>query len=84
MMHSTKMKVATIYYESCQIQNGERMQVQSEDLYLIAGIAPPSIQRDVCARMEKIKHKTNDAYSLYGQHPAERSLKCRNWELLLA
>ena len=43
-----------------------------------AGIAPPDIQRDVCARMEKTKQETNEAHSLYGQHPAERRLKSRN------
>ena len=49
-----------------------------EDLYLLAGIAPPDIRRDVCARMENTKQETNEAHSLYGQHPAERRLKSRN------
>ena len=49
-----------------------------EDLYILAGIAPPDIRRDVFARMEKTKQETNGAYSLYGQHPAERRLKSRN------
>ena len=50
-----------------------------EDLYLLAGIAPPNIRRDVCARVEKNKQETNEAHSLYGQNPAERRLKSRNW-----
>ena len=49
-----------------------------EDLYFLAGIAPPDIRRDVCARMENTKQKTNEAHYLYGQHPAERMLKSRN------
>ena len=49
-----------------------------EDLYLLAGIAPPDIRRDVCARMEKTKQEISEAHSLYGQHPAERRLKSRN------
>ena len=49
-----------------------------EGMYLLAGIAPPGIRRDVCARMEKTKQETNEAQSLYGQHPAERMLKSRN------
>ena len=49
-----------------------------EDLYLLAGIAPPDIRRDVCARVEKIKQETNEAHSLYGQNPAERRLESRN------
>ena len=49
-----------------------------EDLYLLAGISPPDIRRDVCARVEKTKQETNVAHSLYGQNPAERRLKSRN------
>ena len=49
-----------------------------EDLYLLAGIAPPDIQRDVCARVEKTKQETNEAHSLYGQNLAERRLESRN------
>ena len=49
-----------------------------EDLYLLAGIAPPDTRRDVCARVEKTKQETNKAQSLYGQNPAERRLKSRN------
>ena len=49
-----------------------------EELYLLAGIAPPDIRRDVCARVEKTKQETNEAHSLYGQNPAERRLKSRN------
>ena len=49
-----------------------------EDLYFLAGIAPPYIRRVVCARMETTKQETNEAHSLYGQHPAERRLKSRN------
>ena len=49
-----------------------------EDLYLLAGIAPPDIRRDVCALVEKIKQETNEAHSLYGQNPAERRLESRN------
>ena len=53
-----------------------------EDLYLPAGIAPPDTRRDVCARMEKTKQETNEAHSLYyGQHPAGRRLKSRNYFL---
>ena len=49
-----------------------------EDLYLLAGIAPPYIRRGVCARVEKTKQETNEAQSLYSQNPAERTLKSRN------
>ena len=47
-------------------------------MYLLAGIAPPNIRRDVCARMEKTKQETNEAHSLCEQHPVERRMKSRN------
>ena len=51
---------------------------RSEDLYLLARIAPPDIRRDVCDRVEKTKQETNEAHSLYGQNPEERRLQSRN------
>ena len=51
-----------------------------EELYLLSGIAPPRIRRDVhvCARVEKAKQETNEAHFLHGKIPAERRLKSRN------
>ena len=46
-----------------------------EELYLLSGIAPPTIRRDVCARLEKDKQETNEAYSLHGKIPAENKNK---------
>ena len=43
-----------------------------EELYLLSGIAPPSIRRDVCDRVEKAKQENNEAQSLHGQIPVER------------
>ena len=47
-------------------------------MYLLAGIAPPDIRRDVCARVEKTKQETIEAHSLYGQNSPDRKLKSRN------
>ena len=63
---------------ACRAVTGCLKPTNVEDLYLLAGIAPPDIRRDVCARMEKTKQETNEAHSLYGQHHAERRLKSRN------
>ena len=46
-----------------------------EDLYLLAGIAPPDTRRDACARVEKKKQESNVAHSLYGHNPTESRLK---------
>ena len=51
---------------------------EQRGLYLLVEIAPPDIRRDVCARVEKTKQESNEAYSLYGQNPAERRQKSRN------
>ena len=42
-----------------------------EEIYLLVGIALPEIRRDVCARVEKKKHETDEAHSLHGHVPAE-------------
>ena len=62
----------------CRAVTGCLKPTNVEDLYLLVGIAPPDIRRDVCARLEKTKQETNEAHSLYGHNPAERRLKSRN------
>ena len=52
-----------------------------EDLYLLSGIAPLAIRRDVCARMERQKQTTRETHSLFGQIPAIRRLKCTTGKL---
>ena len=54
-----------------------------EDLYPLAGIEPPNIRRDVCARVEK-KQESNVAHSLYGQNPTESRLMSRSCFSLVA
>ena len=44
-------------------------------LYLLAGIAPPDIRRDVCFRVKTMKRESNVAHSLYGPSPTESRLK---------
>ena len=63
---------------ACRAVTGCLKPTNVEDLYVLAGIAPPDIRRDVCARVEKTKQETNEAHSLYGQNPAERRLESRN------
>ena len=48
-----------------------------EDMYLLAGIAPPDIRRDVCARVEK-NQESKVAHFLYGQIPTESRLNSRS------
>ena len=66
---------------ACRAVTGYLKPTNVEDLYLLAGIAPPDIRRDVCAPVEKTKQETNEAHSLYDQNPAERRLE--SWNCLL-
>ena len=71
-------KLNTELNSACRAVTGCLKPTNIEDLYLLAGIAPPDIRGDLCARMENTKQETNEAHSLYRQHPAERRLKSRN------
>ena len=61
--------------DACRSIIGCLRPTNDEELYLLAGIAPPDIRRDGCARVENKKQETNAAHSLHGQVPAERRLK---------
>ena len=61
--------------DACRSITGCLRPTNVEELYLLAGIAPPDIRRYVCARVAKKKQETNAAHSLHGQVPAERRLK---------
>ena len=50
-----------------------------ENLYLLAGIAPPEIRRSVCARVKRTKQveSEREINSLFGHTPARSRLKSR-------
>ena len=62
----------------CRAITGCLKPTNVEELYLLSGIAPPNIRRDVCARVEKAKQEINEAHSFHGKIPAEGRLKSRN------
>ena len=47
--------------DACRSITGCLRPTNVEELYLLAGIAPPDIRRDVCDRVEKKKQETNTA-----------------------
>ena len=63
---------------ACIAITGNLKPTNIEDMYLLAGIAPPDIRCNVCARVEKKKRESNLAHSLYGQNPSESRLKSRS------
>ena len=50
---------------ACRAITGCHKPTNVEELYLLSGIAPPSMRRDVCAKVEKAKQDTNEAHSLH-------------------
>ena len=64
--------------QACRSVTGCLKPTNVEDLYLLSGMAPPTIRRDVCARVERQKQSTRDTHSLSGQIPATRRLKSRH------
>ena len=64
--------------QACRSVTGCLKPTNAEDLYLLSGIAPPAIRRDVCARVERQKQSTRETHSLFGQIPATKRLKSRH------
>ena len=69
------------FNSACRAITGCLKPTNVDDLYLLSGIAPRSIRRDVHARVENVKQETNEAHSLYGKIPAERRLKSVSYTL---
>ena len=63
--------------QACRAITGCLRPTNVENLYLLAGIAPPEIRRSVCARVERTKQAERETHSLFGHTPARRRLKSR-------
>ena len=63
--------------KACRAITGCLRPTNVENLYLLAGIAPPEIRRSVCARVERTKQVERETHSLFGHTPARRRLKSR-------
>ena len=63
--------------QACRAITGCLRPTNVENLYLLAGIAPPEIRRSVCARVERTKQVERETHSLFGHTPAIRRLKSR-------
>ena len=60
----------------CRAITGCLKPTNVEELYLLSGIAPPSIIRDVCARVEKAKQETNEARSVKPANSPHKVIRC--------
>ena len=63
--------------QACRAITGCLKPTNVENLYLLAGIAPPEIIRSVCARVGRIKPVERETHSLFGHTPATSHLKSR-------
>ena len=63
--------------QACRAITGCLRPTNVENLYFLAGIAPPEIRRSVCARVERTKQVERETHSLFGHTPARRRLKSR-------
>ena len=71
---SHAQKLNTELNSACRAVTGCLKPTNVEDLYLLNGIAPPDIQRDVCARVEKTKQETNEAHYICSE-PSRKEAK---------
>ena len=74
--HENKLNPAL--NQACRSITGCLKLTNVEDLYLIAGISPPDIRREVCARVERTKQTKDERHSLFGHAPAPAHLKSRH------
>ena len=70
-------KLNPILNQACRSITGCLKPTNVEDLYLIAGIAPPDIRKEVCAKVERTKQTKDERHSLFGHTPAPVHLKSR-------
>ena len=63
--------------DSCRIITGCLKPTNTNCLYLLAGIAPPDIRREVISRRERCKAMHDPSHILYGSQAAHQRLKSR-------
>ena len=63
-------KLIPVLNQACRSITGCLKPTNVEYLYLIVGIAPPDIRREVCARVERTKQTKDERHSLFGHTPA--------------
>ena len=74
--HATKIDPAL--NAACRSITGCLRPTRVDDLYLLSGIAPPHIRREVSAQMEKTKQENDPLHPLYHHEPVNKRLKSRH------
>ena len=68
--------------DSCCIITGCLKPTNTNCLYLLAGIAPPDIRRELISRRERYKAMHDPSHMLYGSQAANQRLKSRKRSFL--
>ena len=63
--------------ESCRCITGCLKSTNIDNLYILAGIAPPDVRRAVASKSERRRQTTDERHPLYGHVPASGRLKSR-------
>ena len=64
--------------DACRAITGCLQPTNVENLYLLAGIAPPAVRRSVTAQREREKQVNDNRHPLHGHNLSRKRLKSRN------
>jgi len=70
-------KVDVPLNDACRIVTGCLRATPLNKIYLLAGIAPPSVRRDVSADVERLRQESDVRHPLFGHEPPVARLKSR-------
>ena len=71
-------KVDPVLNDACRTITGCLQPTNVENLYLLAGIAPPAVRRSVTAQREREKQVNDNRHPLHGHNLPRKRLKSRN------
>ena len=71
-------KVDPVLNDACRAITGCLQPTNVENLYLLAGIAPPAVRRSVSAQREREKQVNDNRHPLHGHNLPRKRLKSRN------
>ena len=71
-------KIDPVLNDACRAITGCLQPTNVENLYLLAGIAPPAVRRSVTAQREREKQVNDNRHPLHGHNLPRKRLKSRN------
>ena len=63
---------------TCRLITGCTRQTQTQDLYVLSGIAPPTVRRQIASMKEKDRQERDTRHSLHHHTPVRKRLKSRS------